>query len=71
MIDVSVHRVERVELSRRYVSNGSSRTIRIIHSSGEAFEMTFYGNGAASLDLLPKAEYFREVEEQPKLEARR
>ncbi|PWL17424.1 hypothetical protein DKP76_11640 [Falsochrobactrum shanghaiense] len=61
MIDMSFHRVAKVELVTSYVDNGNSRTIRITNNKGEETEITLYGNTDA-LDALPKSDDFRAVE---------
>jgi len=61
MIDMSIHRVTKVELCKSYASNGNSRTIRITDEGGEQ-EITLYGNTDA-LDALPKSDDFRRAGE--------
>lgn len=63
MIDLSIHKVEKIELLRAYPMNGNSRTIRITAeqtplNEAVAFELTLYGETDA-LDSLPKADDYR------------
>lgn len=60
-MDISIHRVTRVELVTRFSSNGNSRTVRIVTKDPEtSHELTVFGDGASAMDVLPMAEDFRD-----------
>lgn len=57
-MNISIHDVTRIELSRSYLEHGNSRTIRIVTGSGETLHIRMFGDTDAA-EVLPKADDFR------------
>ena len=61
-MNISIHRVVRIELSRTFLDNDNQRTVRIVYTKydGTEFssEITVFGE-TESLDALPKADDFK------------
>lgn len=56
-MQIYIHEVDSVELAVEYLSNGNSRTLRIMHGGGE-LELLMYGK-TESVALLPRAADFK------------
>lgn len=58
-MNIYMHHVAKIEISKRFQTNSNSRTLRITDVSGAKLEISLYGNTDA-LDALPLADDFRD-----------